>query len=75
MASTRLTRCWIRRAERFDRLTYDEALQRDLKVMDATAIVMCREHKMPLRVFNINKTGELPRVVYGEKIGTTVVST
>ena len=60
-------------AVRYDRLTYDEALERKLQVMDATAIVMCREHDMPLKVFNINRPGSLVRVVCGENIGTTVV--
>ncbi len=60
-------------AERYERLTYDEALDRNLKVMDATAIVMCREHGMPVKVFNINRPGELKRVVFGENVGTTVV--
>lgn len=60
-------------AERFISLTYDEALERKLKVMDATAIVMCRENAMPLKVFNINQPSELLRVVCGEDVGTTVV--
>jgi len=57
----------------YDRLTYDQALDRKLEVMDATAIVMCREHDIPLKVFNINRPGGLVRVVCGENIGTTVV--
>ena len=57
----------------YDRLTYDEALARKLQVMDATAIVMCREHDLPLMVFNINRPGDLVRIVCGEKVGTTVV--
>lgn len=61
-------------AQFYEHLTYDEALQRKLRVMDATAIVMCREHGMPLRVFNINRYDELVRVVHGENVGTTVVS-
>ena len=60
-------------AERFDSLTYDEALERKLQVMAATAIVMCRENSMPLKVFNINQVGDLMRVVCGEDVGTTVV--
>lgn len=61
------------KAVRYDRLTYDEALARKLQVMDATAIVMCREHDLPLKVFNINRHGDLARIVYGENVGTTVV--
>ncbi len=60
-------------AMRYDQLTYDEALTRKLQVMDATAIVMCREHNLPLKVFNINRHGDLVRVVCGENMGTTVV--
>ena len=60
-------------AVRYEQLTYDEALARKLGVMDATAIVMCREHDLPLKVFNINRPGDLVRIVAGEKIGTTVV--
>jgi len=60
-------------AVRYDRLTYDDALARKLQVMDATAIVMCREHDLPLMVFNINRHGDLVRIVCGEKVGTTVV--
>lgn len=60
-------------AVRYERLTYDEALARKLQVMDATAIVMCRENDIPLKVFNINRHGDLVRVVLGESVGTTVV--
>ncbi|HAS50673.1 MAG TPA: UMP kinase [Gammaproteobacteria bacterium] len=60
-------------AVRYARLTYDEALERKLQVMDATAIVMCREHNLPLMVFNINRRGDLVRIVCGENVGTTVV--
>ncbi len=61
------------KAVRYDRLTYDEALARKLQVMDATAIVICREHDLPLKVFNINHHGDLVRIVCGENVGTTVV--
>jgi uridylate kinase len=60
-------------AVRYERITYDEALARKLGVMDATAIVMCREHDLPLKVFNINRRGDLVRIVRGENVGTTVV--
>ncbi len=59
-------------AVRYERLTYDEALTRRLQVMDATALVMCRENNMPLKVFNINRHGDLVRIVCGEDVGTTV---
>jgi uridylate kinase len=61
-------------AERYVRLTYSEALRRELKVMDATALVMCKEHGMPVKVFNIFNPGDLKRVVCGADVGTTVVS-
>jgi uridylate kinase len=54
------------------RLTYDEVLERRLDVMDATAIVLCRDNRMPLRVFNINKPGALRRVVMEGNEGTVV---
>ena len=60
-------------AHRYETLTYDDALARKLQVMDATAIVMCRDHGMPLKVFDINQPENLLRVVLGENIGTTVV--
>ena len=60
-------------AQRYEQLTYDEALDRRLGVMDATAIVMCREHSMPLKVFNLNRPGDMVRIVCGENVGTTVV--
>ncbi|MDR2878163.1 MAG: UMP kinase [Chromatiales bacterium] len=56
----------------YDRLTYDEVLKRRLDVMDATAIVLCRDNRMPLRVFNINKPGALRRVVMEGNEGTIV---
>lgn len=59
-------------AKQYDRLTYDEVLRQRLMVMDATAIVLCRDNNMPLRVFNINKPGALMRVVMGEGEGTLV---
>lgn len=59
-------------AERYTRLSYDDVLHRKLNVMDATAIVLCRDYDMPLRVFNINKAGALMRIVMGEDEGTLV---
>ncbi|TVQ74995.1 MAG: UMP kinase [Chromatiaceae bacterium] len=59
-------------AKRYDRLTFDEVLTARLGVMDATAIVMCRDNDMPLRVINIFKEGELMRLVMGERVGTLV---
>lgn len=59
-------------AKRFERLSYDEVLTKKLAVMDATAIVMCRDNDIPLRIFNMFNEGDLLRVVMGEKIGTVV---
>jgi len=59
-------------AEFSPRLTYDDVLHRKLDVMDATAIVLCRDNCMPLRVFNINKSGALRRVVMEGNEGTVV---
>ena len=59
-------------AERYTRITYDEALERKLKVMDATAIALCRDYNMPLRVFNGNTPGALMRIIMGEDVGTLI---
>lgn len=60
-------------AERYERVTYDEALMKKLGVMDATAIVMCRDNNIPLRIFNIYNEGDLVKVALGDDIGTLVV--
>jgi uridylate kinase len=59
-------------ATRFERLSFDRVLDDRLAVMDATAIVLCRDNRLPLRVFNLNNPGDLPRVVRGENVGTLV---
>ncbi len=56
----------------YQRLTFDEVLDGRLGVMDATAIVLCRDNDMPLRVFNINRSGALKRVILGSSEGTLV---
>jgi uridylate kinase len=61
-------------AKHFPRLTYDQVLSGRLNVMDATAIVMCRDHHLPLRVFNLGTPGDLLRVVNGEEVGTLVTN-
>ena len=61
-------------AERYTRLSYDEVLDRRLAVMDATAIVLCRDHGMTLRVIDMNKKGVLKRTVMGEDEGTLVTN-
>jgi uridylate kinase len=59
-------------ARRFERLTFDEALERRLGVMDTTALVMCRDNDIPLRVMNMFAKGDLRRLVMGEAVGTLV---
>ncbi len=59
-------------AMRYQQLSFDEAIQRNLKVMDATALALCRDQNMPLAVFSIFKPGALKRVVMGEDEGTRV---
>ncbi len=59
-------------ATRYERLGYDEVIERKLKVMDTAAIALCRDQNMPLKIFNINTAGDLMRIVRGEAIGTTV---
>ncbi|MFN3199309.1 MAG: UMP kinase [Bradymonadia bacterium] len=59
-------------AKKFDQLSYDECLTRNLRVMDATAITLCRENNMPIVVFNLFTPGNIVRVAKGETIGTRV---
>lgn len=60
------------RAKRYDRLNYTQVINDRLAVMDATAITLCRDHNMPIMVFNVHEAGSLQRVLDGESIGTTV---
>jgi uridylate kinase len=59
-------------ATRYTELTYDEVINNRLAVMDTTAVVMCQEQKMPLRVFDVHKQGNLTKIIYGEEIGTLI---
>ncbi|NND69845.1 MAG: UMP kinase [Halioglobus sp.] len=59
-------------AEKYERLTYDEVLDRKLEVMDLTAICLCRDHKMPVRVFEMEKPGALLSIVRGGNEGTLI---
>ncbi len=59
-------------ATRYQRITFDEAFVKNLKVMDATALALCRDQKLPINVFSIFKIGALKRVVMGEDEGTLV---
>ncbi len=62
------------KAIHYPKLTFERVLTERLNVMDATAIVMCRDHNLPLRVFNLNSPGELLRVAHGEEPGTLVTN-
>jgi uridylate kinase len=59
-------------AKFYSRISFDEAIDQRLNVMDATALVLCRDHKLPLRVVNIFDKGAVKRVVFGENVGTLV---
>jgi uridylate kinase len=59
-------------AERYTRISFDDALARNLQIMDATAFALCRDQHLPIRVFNITKPGALLRAVLGEDEGTLV---
>ena len=59
-------------ATRFDELSYDEVLNKGLKVMDLTAFAMCKENNMPIIVFDMNSHGNLKKVLKGEHIGTVI---
>ena len=59
-------------AVRFNKISFSEVLTKNLRVMDLTAITLCKENVLPIRVFNINNEGDLKRLVEGEDIGTIV---
>ena len=61
-------------AERFDRITYLQILERGLQVMDATAISLCMDNRMPIVVFNLRTPGNLERAVRGEAVGSLVMA-
>lgn len=60
------------KAERYTELTYDAVLEQRLGVMDLNAILLCKDHHLPLRVFNMNKQGALQKIVQGEDVGTLI---
>ncbi|MBT3215852.1 MAG: UMP kinase [Candidatus Marinimicrobia bacterium] len=59
-------------AVKFDTITFKEVLVQELRVMDMTAISLCKENNLPLRVFNVNKPGDLKKIIMGEQIGTLI---
>ncbi len=61
-----------KKATKFERLTYLEVLQKDLRVMDATAISLCMDNNLPIIVFNLTVPGNIKKIVLGEKMGTLV---
>ena len=62
----------VKNAKKFDGLKYIDVLKKGLKVMDATAVSLCMDNKLPIVVFNLNKEGNIRRAILGEKIGTVV---
>jgi uridylate kinase len=61
------------KAFQFQEISYFDVLEKDLKVMDLTAVTLCKENNLPIIVFNMNKRGNLKRLVRGERIGTKVL--
>ena len=59
-------------ASKYDELTYDDVIEKDLKVMDLTAVTLCKENNMPIIVFNLNRAGSMKLLVTGKPIGTIV---
>ncbi len=59
-------------AVRYDRVSYDEVIEKKLAVMDTNAIVLCRDQSMPIRIINLNRPGEMQRLIDGEEVGTLV---
>jgi len=59
-------------AKMFDRISYLDVMNKSLEVMDGTAISLCRDHNLPIRVFNLTRGGNIKRVVLGEKVGSLV---
>ena len=61
-----------REAKKYNKITYKKVLEDDLRVMDMTAITLCLENSLPIKVFNINNTGDLKKIILGSNIGTLV---
>jgi uridylate kinase len=60
------------KAKRYDELTFFQVIEKDLRVMDSTAVTLCMDHSLPLIVFNLKETGNIKRIILGQKIGTIV---
>ena len=59
-------------AEKYDEISYSEVLNKNIRIMDLTAITLCKENMLPIHVFNINKNGDLKKAILGESIGTII---
>src|SRR5947209_746499 len=62
----------VKEAKMFDRITYMDVLRKGLKVMDSTAISLCKDNNLPIIIFNVNQRGNIRKVITGEKIGSLV---
>ena len=59
-------------AVKYEKVTFDEAIEKHLKIMDETAFTLCKENKMPIIVFNINEKGSLKKIIEGQNVGTII---
>jgi uridylate kinase len=64
----------VKDAVKYDQITYMEILRQGLKIMDLTAVSLCKDNNLPLIVFNMNQPGNIRRVVMGEKVGSLVTA-
>jgi len=64
----------VKGAHRFEKISYIDVLQKGLSVMDSTAISLCMDNKMPIIVFDMNVSGNLRRVIMGDKVGSLVTA-
>ena len=62
----------VKDAKRFERISYLDVLQKGLSVMDSTAISLCMDNRMPIIIFDMNRAGNIKRVMMGEKVGSIV---
>jgi len=63
------------KAKRYDELTFFQVIEKDLRVMDSTAVTLCMDHSLPLIVFNLKENGNIKRIILGQKVGTIVRKT
>ena len=59
-------------AVKYDEISYSDVLNKNIRIMDLTAITLCKENMLPIHVFNINKNGDLKKAILGESIGTII---